>query len=116
MFTTEDFRQFEEKGISPETVDAQIKNFRKGFDFVNLESAATPDHGLISPTQEQAQSWVDNYEQHSAAIETLKFVPASGIAILKIIGLWPSGLRRLLWEQEIVGSNPAAPTTHNPKK
>jgi len=80
MFTTEDFRQFEEKGISPETVDAQIKNFRKGFDFVNLESAATPDHGLISPTQEQAQSWVDNYEQHSAAIETLKFVPASGAA------------------------------------
>ena len=25
-------------------------------------------------------------------------------------GLWPSGLRRVLWEHEIVGSNPTSPT------
>ena len=56
MFTQEDLKQFETKGISPSKVEEQIENFKKGFDYVNLESAATPNHGLISPTEEASIS------------------------------------------------------------
>ena len=33
-----------------------------------------------------------------------------GKATTRIFGVWPSLVRRLLWEQEITGSNPVTPT------
>jgi len=80
MFSTKDLAQFEAKGITVEMVNQQINNFKKGFDFVNLESAATPGNGLISPTEAQAKEWVDYYEKEIMGINVLKFVPASGAA------------------------------------
>lgn len=80
MFTSKDLEQFEAKGISSAKVNQQIENFKSGFDFVNLQSAATPNHGLITTTPEEAQLLVDYYHKNSPAIEVLKFVPASGAA------------------------------------
>lgn len=80
MFTQNDIDQFEEKGISRETVESQIKRFKTGFPPMQLVSAAIPDNGILKFDDSEKERFIRNYESKSLHYRIVKFVPASGAA------------------------------------
>jgi len=80
MFIDQDFRQFRAKGISPETIEQQLENFRKGFPPVLLESPAVSGNGIIKPAIKEINEFIARYESVRKNLEIVKFVPASGAA------------------------------------
>ena len=70
--------QIEARGISVDTFQAQLENFKTGFPFLTIEAAATPAKGIkVLSAEDQAKyiSVADNYKGN-----VCKFVPASGAA------------------------------------
>lgn len=81
MFTQEDTIQLQEKGITLEQVQGQLQNFRQGFPYLRLQSAAAIGRGIIRPTSEEADEYVAQWAQYkSEGHHVTKFVPASGAA------------------------------------
>jgi hypothetical protein len=80
MFTDQDLIQFRSKGISPETINQQLENFRKGFPPVILESPAVSGNGIITPAAKEINEFITRYEKVCKNLEIVKFVPASGAA------------------------------------
>ncbi len=80
MFTKEDLKQLKEKGISEEMALGQIKNFKKGFPFINLSAPATEGKGIIKMDNRQLEYYAHFYEKISPNLSVVKFVPASGAA------------------------------------
>jgi hypothetical protein len=80
MFTEQDLKQFKLKGISPETIERQLDNFRKGFPPVLLESPAIPGNGIIRTKAQETKDYIAKYESVSKKLDIIKFVPASGAA------------------------------------
>ncbi len=71
-------QQIEARGISVDTFQAQLENFKTGFPFLTIEAAATPAKGIkVLSSEEQAKyiSVADGYKGN-----VCKFVPASGAA------------------------------------
>ena len=79
MFTSEDLKQIESRGATLKQVDAQIERFRKGFPWMKIVGAATPERGILVLSDEEADKAVKYYEGASIAGKC-KFVPASGAA------------------------------------
>ncbi len=79
-FTEKDLKQFESKGISKETVEKQLENFKKGFPFVRLTAPATVGNGLISFKDDEVKELEKYFNENKDDYELLKFVPASGAA------------------------------------
>ncbi len=79
MFTRNDLKQFEKKGIKEETVKQQIKNFINGFPFINLCRPAIINDGIVKLNIDEIEFYLNKYIQASN-ISTIKFVPASGAA------------------------------------
>ena len=81
MITESDLLILNEKGISPEIIDTQLKAFATGFPYLEIKSAAEPGKGVLqikeSEIPEIINCW-NEYLQSDATI--LKFVPASGAA------------------------------------
>ena len=81
MFSTEDLGFIEERGSNISTVEEQVKNFEKGFPFMEIIQAATVGKGIIQLNQEHADQFIDFFEKSlEKGITLLKFVPASGAA------------------------------------
>ena len=80
MFTPEDLQQIAAHGLSPEAVERQIENFRRGFPFLNVVRAASPGDGVKILTDDEAGRAVERYEQAADTLSVVKFVPASGAA------------------------------------
>lgn len=80
MFTSEDLRQIKDHGLTPEAVERQIENFRRGFPYLKVVRAASPGDGVIVADQAQADAAVARYEQAAGGLSVVKFVPASGAA------------------------------------
>lgn len=80
MFTPEDLRQIESHGLTPEAVERQIENFRRGFPYLKVVRAASPGDGVIVADQAQADAAVARYEAAAGGLSVVKFVPASGAA------------------------------------
>ncbi len=78
-FTEKDLQQFKEKGISVEQVEKQLTDFEKGFPYIKLVRAATPDNGIKSVNSVEIQDFIKKYEQETS-LSRIKFVPASGAA------------------------------------
>lgn len=78
MFSEADKNQIAEKGIDVEKVQSQLNRFKKGFAPVNITKAAKVGEGIISIPNEEVDAFQKIYE--TAAVEVLKFVPASGAA------------------------------------
>ena len=52
MFTEKDLQQIAAHGLTPEAVEHQIENFRRGFPFLNVKAAASPDNGGVKRLSE----------------------------------------------------------------
>ena len=81
MLSQEDLRQIASKGISPEQIDAQLKQFETGFPFLRLEAAAAIGNGIISPEENERCEYIAAWNEYKAkGKKIVKFVPASGAA------------------------------------
>ena len=54
-FTPADLEQLKERGISREAVEAQLERFRKGFPYLEIESASSIDDGILIADDELAE-------------------------------------------------------------
>lgn len=68
------------RGISPETVEQQIRTFKNGFPFILLTAPATPENGMLRYTQAEAEELAQYFDNHKNDYQVIKFVPASGAA------------------------------------
>ena len=73
MFTENDLKQFEKKGIKEETVNQQIKNFINGFPFINLCRPAIINDGIVRLNIDETHFYLNKYIQ-AGNISTIKFV------------------------------------------
>ncbi|WNJ20179.1 DUF4301 family protein [Pontibacter sp. G13] len=80
MFTDQDLDQIRERGSDLAEVNQQIQNFVEGFPFMDLQKAATVDDGIIRLSQEEVDSYLQQYQTALADKKIVKFVPASGAA------------------------------------
>ena len=80
MLTKKDTTQIENKGLTVDKVQDQIRLFKQGLPFVNLESAATCDDGILRLSETERQELIDLFDVRRNDNSILKFVPASGAA------------------------------------
>ena len=80
MFTQEDLQQIQQHGLTPELVEQQIDNFRKGFPFLPVVRAASVGDGVLRLSEEQIAAAEARYDDAAASLRVVKFVPASGAA------------------------------------
>lgn len=81
MLTKSDINQLEKKGISVETVKAQLDKFVTGFPYLRLQGAATPGNGVIVLDDKAMEQSVERWDKYIAdGGEAMKMVPASGAA------------------------------------
>lgn len=80
MLTHKDNEQFAKRGIKPEDIEIQLKNFVDGFPFINLVAPATYKNGITTFEPQQLNELIALFEQESLKCSMLKFVPASGAA------------------------------------
>lgn len=55
MFTQQDLQQIEKHGLTPEAVELQLENFRRGFPFLNVVRAASPARGVLTLSDAEAR-------------------------------------------------------------
>lgn len=81
MFTEKDKAQLAKRGISDETVLAQLNRFSTGFPFLKLAGSATVNYGILRTDdileRDATERW-DKFLGDGAVV--CKFVPASGAA------------------------------------
>ena len=81
MFTIEDMKTLEERGVSQAELESQINRFKTGFPFLKIASSAQIDAGIKKLTPEEEAEAVARWKQYLAdGGEVCKFVPASGAA------------------------------------
>ena len=81
MFSEKDLQQIAAHGLTPDAVERQIENFRRGFPFLKVVRAASPADGVLVPDAAAVDAAVARYEKALAAkCSVVKFVPASGAA------------------------------------
>ncbi len=74
------FAELKARGISTEQIETQLENFRKGFPFMPLTAAATPNKGILQLEEKELDQYIQYFEQEASEKSLLKFVPASGAA------------------------------------
>ena len=60
MLSDQDLKQIAQKGITQEQIENQLNEFKTGFPFLKLESAAGIGRGIIAPgtpTRLRANAW-----------------------------------------------------------
>ena len=82
MFISQDDQALlDKKGISAEQFAEQLKTFKTGFPFLKIEAAATPEKGVLCPSSEEVEEYIQKWAAFCEKKQTvLKFVPASGAA------------------------------------
>lgn len=80
MFSNKDIHQIEKKGLSVKKVNSQIDLFTTGLPFVNLQSAATINNGILKLSKEEKETFIQLFDQERNNYSIIKFVPASGAA------------------------------------
>ncbi|MBD5182641.1 MAG: DUF4301 family protein [Bacteroidales bacterium] len=80
-FTPADLEQLKAKGISPDTVEAQLERFRTGFPYLKIDSPSAPGHGITPVNKDVEAACETRWKQFLAdGGDVVKFVPASGAA------------------------------------
>lgn len=79
-FTENDILQMKQRGSEPEEVAHQFQYFESGFDFADLQAAATIGNGILKISESEKQRLIQQYDTLTEGKTLLKFVPASGAA------------------------------------
>lgn len=80
MFTPKDLSQIERHGLTVDAVQTQLENFRRGFPCLPVVRAASPDDGIVSISEAEADAAAARYDRAVVGLGVVKFVPASGAA------------------------------------
>ena len=80
MFTEQDTACIRAHGLTPEAVERQLENFRRGFPFLKVVRAAAPGDGILVPAPQEVAAAMRRYDEAAARLGIVKFVPASGAA------------------------------------
>ena len=80
MFKEKEKEQIVAHGLTVEQVEHQIENFRKGFPYLKVVAAASPDDGIAVLSDEELSEARDRWDEASKHLTAVKFVPASGAA------------------------------------
>ena len=79
--TQKDLIYLQEKGITPEKLENQLRMFAEGFPFLRLQGAATPGNGITIVTPDMEAHSLEIWKQYlEAGGKVVKMVPASGAA------------------------------------
>jgi hypothetical protein len=78
--TSSDLKLLKKKGITEDQLIKQIEQFKKGFPFINLKQAATPNKGILQLNKEDLEDLVNWFNENKDHYSIVKFVPASGAA------------------------------------
>jgi len=78
--TEQDLQQIRKKGLTPEDLEQQIRNFEEGFPFAPLVRPARPGDGMRQFDQDELERYMHDYAGSLASTTLRKFVPASGAA------------------------------------
>lgn len=79
-FTEKDLKQIKAKGLTPEIVEVQIKNFIDGFPYADLIGPAKVGSSIKSFDNTRIKELIQSYNEQAEKLRILKFVPASGAA------------------------------------
>ncbi|MCQ2263678.1 MAG: DUF4301 family protein [Bacteroidales bacterium] len=79
-FTSQDQAFLRRRGSNETAVQQQFHYFETGFDFADLQCAATIGNGITKLTEDECKTLITNYPVLTAGKQLLKFVPASGAA------------------------------------
>ena len=80
MFTDNDLKQIANRGISMETIEKQVHDFKHGFPFIRLQAAATKENGIRTFNEKEIHELITNFDRTAKDLKLIKFVPASGAA------------------------------------
>ena len=80
MFTEQDTACIRAHGLTPEAVERQLENIRRGFPFLKVVRAAAPGDGILVPAPQEVAAAMRRYDEAAARLGIVKFVPASGAA------------------------------------
>lgn len=80
MFTEKDLAQLASHGVTPEKVNLEIENFKKGFPYLPISRPASKDDGIISFSEEKCKEMAKDFDVKIKTKDIIKFVPASGAA------------------------------------
>ncbi len=81
MISKADQALLSKKGISAEQLAEQLKTFKTGFPYLKIEAAATPEKGVMCPSESEIQEYIAKWAAFCEKKQSvLKFVPASGAA------------------------------------
>ena len=62
MFTPQDLKQIADHGLTPERVEEQVENFRRGFPFLKVVRAASPGDGVLVLDGAEVDAAVARYD------------------------------------------------------
>jgi hypothetical protein len=80
MFTKDDHKDIENRGITLGDIEEQLLLFKKGINFLPVIRPATSGDGILKPREDTLNDFVHLYESKSVNEKVVKFVPASGVA------------------------------------
>ena len=80
MFLDKDLDYIKKKGISLESIHAQLDSYNKGIGFVNLQSAVTPENGIYVPGKDEFNFYNGYFTENILNYRFTRFIPASGAA------------------------------------
>ena len=81
MYTEQDIDLLKLKGVSKEQIESQLENFKKGFPFLEIVSAARVGNGILKVDDNEEKSYLNKWDEFLQSHKTVtKFVPASGAA------------------------------------
>ena len=66
-FTPADLEQLKERGISAETVDAQLERFSTGFPYLKIDSPSSTDNGILVVDDELAEDAEERWKEFLGA-------------------------------------------------
>lgn len=80
MIPEQQKQQVLQQGMALEKVEEQIENFKNGFPYLNIHSAALVGDGIQQLTENKLADYLSIYEETAPQKQIVKFVPASGAA------------------------------------